>query len=49
MCCLPCRITYTPAKTPWGDYDFRGIWPIENIDNAHILFQRPGSSATATG
>ena len=33
--------TFTPKKTPWGDYDFQGTWPIENIDNAHILFQRP--------
>jgi hypothetical protein len=32
---------YTPKKTPWGDYDFRGTWPIENLNNAHILFQRP--------
>lgn len=32
---------YTPAKTPWGDYDFRGTWPIENINAARVLFQRP--------
>jgi hypothetical protein len=32
---------FTPKTTPWGDPDFRGTWPIENIDNAHILFQRP--------
>ena len=37
----PVPTTFTPKKTPWGDYDFRGTWPIENIDNAHILFQRP--------
>jgi len=30
---------YTPKKTPWGDPDFRGIWPIDNI--ASLPFQRP--------
>ncbi|WP_404711948.1 hypothetical protein [Sphingomonas sp. MMS24-J13] len=33
--------TYTPNRTPWGDYDFRGTWPIENLNNIRILFQRP--------
>ncbi|MGZ3397990.1 MAG: hypothetical protein ACXWKX_02410, partial [Caulobacteraceae bacterium] len=37
----PVPTDYTPKKTPWGDYDFRGTWPIENLNNAHILFQRP--------
>jgi hypothetical protein len=37
----PVPTDYTPKKTPWGDYDFRGTWPIENINGAHILFQRP--------
>ncbi len=37
----PVPTTYTPKKTSWGDYDFRGIWPIENIDQIHILLQRP--------
>ena len=37
----PVPTTYTPKKTPWGDWDFRGTWPIENINAAHILFQRP--------
>jgi len=37
----PVPTTYTPKKTPWGDYDFRGTWPIENLNSAHILFQRP--------
>ncbi|WP_137679581.1 hypothetical protein [Aurantiacibacter suaedae] len=35
--------TYEPAKTAWGDYDFTGIWPIENINTGHILFQRPAA------
>jgi hypothetical protein len=39
----PVPTDYTPKKTPWGDYDFRGIWPIEYINNARILFQRPKS------
>jgi hypothetical protein len=37
----PVPTSFTPRKTPWGDYDFRGTWPIENINAAHILFQRP--------
>jgi hypothetical protein len=37
----PVPTTYVPKKTPWGDPDFRGTWPIENLNGAHILFQRP--------
>ena len=37
----PVPTTYTPRRTPWGDYDFRGTWPIEDINAAHILLQRP--------
>jgi hypothetical protein len=37
----PVPTDFTPSKTPWGDYDFRGTWPIENIPAARILFQRP--------
>jgi hypothetical protein len=37
----PVPTTFTPKKTPWGDWDFRGIWPIENINAARILLQRP--------
>ena len=37
----PVPTTFTPKKTAWGDYDFRGTWPIDNINNGHILFQRP--------
>ena len=37
----PVPTDYKPKKTAWGDYDFRGIWPIENLADAHILFQRP--------
>jgi hypothetical protein len=33
--------TYTPGKTPWGDWDFRATWSIEPIANARILFERP--------
>ncbi len=35
--------SFTPKKTPWGDFDFRGTWPIENLNGARILFQRPKS------
>ena len=37
----PVPTDYTPNKTPWGDWDFRGTWPIENINAGRILFQRP--------
>ena len=37
----PVPTTYTPKKTPWGDWDFRSTWTIENIGAAHILFERP--------
>jgi len=39
----PVPTDYTPAKHPWGDYDFTGTWPIENLPATRILFQRmPG-------
>jgi hypothetical protein len=37
----PVPTDYTPKKTSWGDYDFQGTWPIENINAARILVQRP--------
>ena len=37
----PVPTDYTPKKTPWGDYDFRGMWPIENLNGAHVMLQRP--------
>jgi hypothetical protein len=37
----PVPTDFTPKRTPWGDWDFRGTWPIEYINNARILFQRP--------
>src|SRR6185295_6161107 len=33
--------TYTPARTAWGDPDFRGTWPIDRITDAGIPLQRP--------
>ncbi len=32
---------YAPARTPWGDPDFRGTFPLENIDLARIQLVRP--------
>jgi len=32
---------YVPARTPWGDPDFRGTWPIQNIWDAGIALERP--------
>ena len=37
----PTPTTYTPAKTPWGDYDFRHTYQLDDVGGAHILFQRP--------
>jgi hypothetical protein len=37
----PTPTDYTPSKLPWGDYDFTGSWPIENMPATRILFQRP--------
>jgi len=37
----PVSTDFTPEKLPWGDYDFTGTWPIENLNAGHILFQRP--------
>jgi len=37
----PVAADFTPEKLPWGDFDFTGIWPIENLNAGHILFQRP--------
>ncbi len=39
----PVPTTYTPAQTPWGDWDFRGTWPMDMVAGARILFQRPES------
>jgi hypothetical protein len=39
----PTPTDYTPKKTSWGDWDFTGIWPIENIASTRILFQRQKS------
>ena len=27
--------------TPWGDWDFSGKWPMDNVADSRILFQRP--------
>jgi hypothetical protein len=39
----PQDTTYTPKKTPWGDWDFRATYQIENINAIRILMQRPKS------
>ena len=39
----PPDTSYTPPKTPWGDYDFSHTYQIEYINNARILLQRPES------
>jgi hypothetical protein len=39
----PVSTEYDPPKHSWGEYDFTGTWPIENIPSTRILFQRmPG-------
>jgi len=32
---------YVPARTAWGDPDFRGIWPLHRFNEAGIPFVRP--------
>jgi hypothetical protein len=32
---------YVPKKTAWGDPDFRGTWPVEQINPAGIPLERP--------
>jgi hypothetical protein len=43
---------YTVARTPWGDPDFRGTWPVQNVYDAGIPLERPkamGTRAWLTG
>ncbi|HTN13620.1 MAG TPA: hypothetical protein VL094_02315 [Sphingomonadaceae bacterium] len=35
-------------KTPWGDPDFRGTWPLQNINDAGIRLERPAAMGTRT-
>jgi hypothetical protein len=37
----PAPTDYTPAKTPWGDWDFSHVYNTDNLNSGHILFQRP--------
>ncbi|GGD55087.1 hypothetical protein GRI62_03680 [Erythrobacter arachoides] len=37
----PVPTDFTPERLPWGDWDFTGTFPIEPVNNGHILFQRP--------
>ena len=39
----PVPTDYTPGTTAWGDPDFTGTWPIENLNAGRILFQRPAA------
>lgn len=39
----PVPTDYSPAMTSWGEPDFTGTFPTENINNGHILFQRPAA------
>jgi hypothetical protein len=35
------RSDHVPARTPWGDPDLRGTWPLQRFAEAGIAFQRP--------
>lgn len=35
---------YTVARTPWGDPDLRGTWPIQVINDARIPLERPAGA-----
>lgn len=37
----PVSSDHVPARTPWGDPDFRGIWPLQRWTEADIPFERP--------
>ncbi len=37
----PVPKSYVPRKTSWGDPDFTGIFPLENIDQSRIRLVRP--------
>src|SRR3990170_5556304 len=32
---------FRPARTSWGDPDFRGTWPVQNVNDARIPLERP--------
>src|SRR5687768_7830134 len=32
---------FRPARTSWGDPDLRGTWPVQNINDTGIPFERP--------
>jgi len=34
---------FQPARTSWGDPDIRGVWPVQNISDARIPFERPAA------
>lgn len=34
---------FHPDRTAWGDPDFRGIWPVQSINDARIPFERPAT------
>jgi len=36
----PVRSDYDPPRTPWGDPDLRGTWPLQQIADAEVPFQR---------
>ena len=37
----PVPTDFSPERLPWGDYDFTGVWPHEQMQQGGILFQRP--------
>ncbi|MEL1249507.1 hypothetical protein [Aurantiacibacter gilvus] len=36
----PVTTDYEPPRTPWGDPDLRGTWPIENLDQMNLPIER---------
>ena len=36
----PVHSEFVPQRTPWGDPDLRGTWPIQRFSEADISFQR---------
>ena len=42
----PAVARHAPARTAWGDPDFRGTWPIQNVRDARIPLERPAELGT---
>ncbi len=42
----PVATDYVPARTPWGDPDFRGTWPFNRLNELDFQMERPEELGT---